>query len=70
MYDAAIAEVLGVKICVSKEKKAVLDCLESTHLSNSLTTDYSKSCLHVLPMAKLNMTVSSSANVLFELFFL
>lgn len=55
---AAIAEVLGVRICVSREKKAVLDCLDCPALSDVLTTDYSQSCLHVLPMAKLNLTVS------------
>lgn len=63
---AAIADVLGVKICVSKEKKAVLDCLECTSLSDSLTTDYSKSCLHILPMAKLNLKVSEDAIVMVE----
>lgn len=52
---AAIAEVLGVKICVSKEKAAVLGCLENPVLFKSLTTDFTESCLHVVPMAKLNL---------------
>ena len=58
MY-VAIADVLGVKICVSMEKKATLDCLECPSLSERLTTDYSQSPLHVLPMAKLNLRVST-----------
>lgn len=53
-----IACVLGVKICVTKEKKAVLVSLEDPSLSELLTTDYNKSCLHVMPMAKLNLRVS------------
>lgn len=56
--NEGIADVLGVKICVSKEKKAILNCLECPGLSESLTTDYTKSCLHILPMAKLNLRVS------------
>ena len=52
--NLAIAEVLGVKVCVSKEKKSILNCLESASISDMITTDYSSSCLHVLPMGKIN----------------
>ena len=44
-------------MCVSKEKKAILECLESPAILDSLTSDYNQSCLHVLPMGKLNLKV-------------
>jgi len=42
-------------VCVSKEKKKILNCLESASLSDMTTTDYNSSCLHVLPMNKINL---------------
>ena len=54
----ALAEALGSKICVSKEKKSILNCLEWPELQSLLTTDPLTACVHVLPMKKLNPAVS------------
>ena len=42
-------------MCVSKEKKHILNCLESACMSDMVTTDYNSSCLHVLPMNQINL---------------
>ncbi|OWF46657.1 DNA cross-link repair 1A protein [Mizuhopecten yessoensis] len=50
----AIAKALNSKICVTREKKAVLDCLEDSTLQESITLSPNEAKVHVLPMAKLN----------------
>ncbi|KAK3606115.1 hypothetical protein CHS0354_006482 [Potamilus streckersoni] len=49
----AISEALNCKICVTREKKNTLDCLEEPRLKSRLSLKWSDSGLHVLPMAKL-----------------
>ena len=53
----AIADALGSKVCVSKDKKAVLDCLESERITQTITTDPHLASVHVLPIGKLNTEV-------------
>lgn len=52
-----LAATLGLKVFVNREKKIILECLESPEISSVLTNDPSSAGLHVLPMAKLNMNV-------------
>ena len=51
----AIAESLGCKVYVSREKKGVVDCLEDEVLSGMVTQDADESNLHVVQMGKLNL---------------
>lgn len=53
----AIADALGCKICVMRDKKNVLDCLEDIGLRERISLNFNDSCLHVLPMNKLNPKV-------------
>ncbi|CAG5121490.1 unnamed protein product [Candidula unifasciata] len=50
----AIAEALRSRICVTRDKKKVLDCLDDPELQTRLTLDWSQAQVHVLPMGKLN----------------
>ena len=54
----ALAEALGSKICVTKEKEAILGCLQWSELQSLLTTAPLTASVHVLPMRKLNVNVS------------
>ncbi|XP_062610123.1 DNA cross-link repair 1A protein-like [Saccostrea cucullata] len=49
----AVAEALQCKICVLRDKKNILDCLEDDSLRRKLSLNFNDSCLHVLPMGKL-----------------
>ncbi|XP_061194617.1 DNA cross-link repair 1A protein-like [Saccostrea echinata] len=49
----AVAEALKCKICVLRDKKNILDCLEDDSLRKKLSLNFNDSCLHVLPMGKL-----------------
>lgn len=51
----AIANALNTKICVTREKKAVLDCLEDKKLLESITLRPNEAQVHVLQMTKLNL---------------
>ena len=42
---------------VSKDKKIILDCLESKDISDVLSTEESKSRIHVLPMMRITLKV-------------
>ncbi|KAL5021367.1 hypothetical protein ScPMuIL_000522 [Solemya velum] len=50
----AIAEALNCKVCVNRDKKNVLDCLEDNNLKSRISLQYDQSRLHILPMGKLN----------------
>ena len=52
-----LAGTLGLKVYVSREKKVILEHLESPEILSVLTTDPCSAGLHVLPMGKLNMNV-------------
>ena len=43
---------------VDRDKRAILECLESSEILSVLTTDPHSAGIHVLPMAKLNVNVS------------
>lgn len=59
----AIAETLGIKVCVKAEKKAILDCLECDWVAQNVLTDPHSTNLHILPIGKLGMTVSIYTHV-------
>lgn len=54
----AIAKMLRSKVFVSKDKKSILDCLESKDISDVLSTEESNNRIHVLPMMKITLKVS------------
>ena len=58
MYLVALAEAIGCKAGVSKQKKQVLDCLCDSSIDVLTTTDVLTTGLHVVPMNKLNVKVS------------
>ncbi|XP_022091755.1 DNA cross-link repair 1A protein-like [Acanthaster planci] len=49
----AIAEAVGCKVFVAKDKKNILDCLENSRLQSMLTLDKNATRLHVVTMATL-----------------
>ena len=55
---SAIAEVLECKVTVSKEKKKILDCLESDAIKSIITTDKKLGKVHVLAMKDLTHKVT------------
>lgn len=50
----AVSEVLGSKVCVSKDKYNTMCCLESEEIGWRITTDWQAAQVHVLPMMQLN----------------
>jgi len=54
---AAIAETLDCKICVSREKKLILECIENESLCQRLTLMKHEARVHVVAMNQVNPTV-------------
>nr|CBN81447.1 DNA cross-link repair 1A protein [Dicentrarchus labrax] len=50
----ALAEVLGTKVCLSRDKYNTMCCLESEHVKQRITTDWKAAQVHVLPMMQLS----------------
>ncbi|XP_010309943.2 DNA cross-link repair 1A protein isoform X1 [Balearica regulorum gibbericeps] len=50
----AIAEVLGSKASMSRDKYKTLQCLESTAVNSLISVDWGGTLLHVLPMMQIN----------------
>ncbi|KAL1264537.1 hypothetical protein QQF64_004892 [Cirrhinus molitorella] len=50
----AVSEVLGSKVCLSKDKYNTMCCLESEEIGQRITTDWQAAQVHVLPMMQLN----------------
>ncbi|XP_027757901.1 DNA cross-link repair 1A protein [Empidonax traillii] len=50
----AIAEVLGSKASMSRDKYKTLQCLESTVVNSLISMDWNGTLLHVLPMMQIN----------------
>ncbi|XP_072479155.1 DNA cross-link repair 1A protein [Notamacropus eugenii] len=50
----AIADVLGSKVSMSKEKYKTLQCLELQEVNSLITTDWSSALVHLLPMMQIN----------------
>lgn len=59
MNPEAIAEVLGSKASVSRDKYKTLQCLESAAVNSLISMDWNGTLLHVLPMMQINFKVSS-----------
>ncbi|XP_076008034.1 DNA cross-link repair 1A protein isoform X2 [Genypterus blacodes] len=49
----ALAEVLGSKVCLSRDKYNTMCCLESEQVRRLITTDWKAAQVHVLPMMQL-----------------
>ncbi|XP_042364570.1 DNA cross-link repair 1A protein [Plectropomus leopardus] len=49
----ALAEILGSKVCLSRDKYNTMCCLESEQVRQRITTDYKAAQVHVLPMMQL-----------------
>ncbi|XP_017289462.1 DNA cross-link repair 1A protein [Kryptolebias marmoratus] len=50
----ALAEALGSKVCLSRDKYNTMCCLESEQIRNRITTDWKAAQVHVLPMMQLS----------------
>lgn len=50
----ALAEVLGSKVCLSRDKYNTMCCLESEQVKQRITTDWKAARVHVLPMMQLS----------------
>ncbi|XP_051530764.1 DNA cross-link repair 1A protein [Myxocyprinus asiaticus] len=50
----AVSEVLGSKVCLSRDKYNTMCCLESEQVKQCITTDWQTAQVHVLPMMQLN----------------
>lgn len=58
---AALAEVLGSKVCLSRDKFNTMCCLESEQVRKLITTDWKAARVHVLPMMQITFKVSAAA---------
>ena len=54
---AAIAQTLDCKICVSRDKKLILECLDNESLRQRLTLTKQEARVHVVAMNQINSTV-------------
>ncbi|XP_072229600.1 DNA cross-link repair 1A protein [Leuresthes tenuis] len=50
----ALAETLGSKVCLSRDKYNTMCCLESKQVRERITTDWMAAQVHVLPMMQLS----------------
>ncbi|KAL2078023.1 hypothetical protein ACEWY4_025708 [Coilia grayii] len=50
----AVADVLGCKVCLSRDKFNTMCCLESDQICQNITTNWKAAQVHVLPMMQLN----------------
>ncbi|KAM9424745.1 DNA cross-link repair 1A protein [Pholidichthys leucotaenia] len=50
----ALAEILGSKVCLSRDKYNTMCCLESKQIRELITTDWKVAQVHVLPMMQLS----------------
>ncbi|XP_033840918.1 DNA cross-link repair 1A protein [Periophthalmus magnuspinnatus] len=50
----ALADVLGSKVCLSRDKFNTMCCLESEEIKQRITTDWKSAQVHVLPMMQLS----------------
>uniref|UniRef100_A0A668A597 DNA cross-link repair 1A protein n=1 Tax=Myripristis murdjan TaxID=586833 RepID=A0A668A597_9TELE len=50
----ALAELLGSKVCLSRDKYNTMCCLESETIRQLITTDWKAAQVHVLPMMQLS----------------
>ncbi|XP_072311843.1 DNA cross-link repair 1A protein [Eucyclogobius newberryi] len=50
----ALADVLGSKVCLSRDKFNTMCCLESEEVKRRVTTDWKLAQVHVLPMMQLS----------------
>ncbi|XP_050397271.1 DNA cross-link repair 1A protein isoform X1 [Patella vulgata] len=50
----AIAKAINSKVCVKKDKKGIIDCLEDEELNKMVTLNPEEALVHVLPMKLLN----------------
>ena len=57
LCSPALAEVLGSKVCLSRDKYNTMCCLESDRIRHLITTDWKAAQVHVLPMMKINFKV-------------
>ncbi|KAJ0060298.1 hypothetical protein NL108_010083, partial [Boleophthalmus pectinirostris] len=51
----ALADVLGSKVCLSRDKFNTMCCLESEEVKRRITTDWKSAQVHVLPMMQLSI---------------
>ncbi|KAB1271306.1 DNA cross-link repair 1A protein [Camelus dromedarius] len=56
----AIADVLGSKVGMSKEKYKTLQCLNIPEMNSLITTDMCNSLVHLLPMMQINFKVDDA----------
>ncbi|XP_066549378.1 DNA cross-link repair 1A protein [Amia ocellicauda] len=56
----ALAEVLGCKVSMSRDKYNTLCCLESDRIKELITTEWNATQVHVLPMMQVNFKNLSS----------
>lgn len=56
----ALADVLGSKVCLSRDKYNTMCCLESDVVKRCITTDWKAAQVHVLPMMQLSFNVSAN----------